>query len=46
MNARVENFKPEGAHNTLTTLKDNLKLAPIEDVKHPAAAAARSRHSL
>ncbi|CAK59004.1 unnamed protein product (macronuclear) [Paramecium tetraurelia] len=30
--AKIKHFNPEGAHNTLSTLKDNLSKNPIEDL--------------
>lgn len=29
---KIKHFNPEGAHNTLSTLKDNLEKNPIEDI--------------
>lgn len=30
--AKIKHFNPEGAHNTLSTLKENLEKNPIEDI--------------
>lgn len=30
--AKIKHFNPEGAHNTLKTLKENLEMDPIEDI--------------
>ncbi|CAD8195958.1 unnamed protein product [Paramecium pentaurelia] len=30
--SKVKHFNPEGAHNTLETLKNNMQLTPIEDI--------------
>ena len=32
VNAKIKHFNPEGAHNTLLTLKENLEKDPIEDI--------------
>ena len=30
--SKEKHFNPEGAHNTLETLKNNMEMAPIEDI--------------